>query len=115
MSCVSKQAFLQPLGVHKERYDLPDYGPDAYVVIRSLTALDLRTLEDRYGKGPHDTDVNLKYTFDLLAMSLVDDDGKALFATGQEVEAGFNVTLKAFKSILDKALSLSALDNAPKN
>jgi hypothetical protein len=115
MPCIGKQAFLQPLGLVREKYPLPDYGPEAYVVVRSLTALDLTALDSKHGKGPKDSEQNLGYTYDLLARALVDDADAPLFVDGEDVRAGLNVTINEFRKLVDKVLELSKLDAAPKN
>jgi len=112
MPCITKETFCRPLGLRRERFDLPEYGDGSYVNVQALSARDLVYLRKQYGTTG-DSD-NLAFVFDVLALGLVNDDGSPLFEHGEEVQTSLNVSIERMQGMAEQVCQVSGI-GAKKN
>lgn len=77
MPAITREQFFQAIDAKTERVPLPELGPDAYAVIRSLGAPGLLDLQKRFGSEIKSA--SEENAARLLVHCLVDDDGRPLF------------------------------------
>jgi hypothetical protein len=107
MPCLSRDSFLKPLSLKRERHPLPEFGEDAYAVVQALTSKDLLSVQAAFGKAA-DTS-NLDFAFDILSRSLVDDQGVRLFGSAGEAKEGINLSLPALEGLVKAAMDVSGI------
>lgn len=107
MACVSKAAFLKPLRQRVEKFSLPEYGDDAYVVIQALTSKDLLALQALHGTTAESS--NLDFAHELLCRAMVDDSGNRIFADAAEVRDGIDLSLPALESLVERVMAVSGI------
>lgn len=120
MGCVSKAAFRRPKSRRRERFDLPELGVGEYVNVAALGSKEIRAIQAVHGTAAGQD--NFVFGFAVLALALVDDDGKRLFAEDEpddlaaavaagvdEVKEGMNLHYETFEALLFKALNLSGV------
>lgn len=112
MPAVNKSAFRQPLRRQRERFALPEYGDDAYVVLQALTSRDIVALQNAYGQTP-DSD-NLDFVYELFHRALVDDEGRLLFESAADVAAHLNLSLPVLEHLVESCLHVSGIQSARK-
>ncbi len=96
-----------PLGLKRERFNLAD---DCYIWLRELSSQEL--LHYQKMMGDKET-TNLDFIYDLLSKTALDDDGNAIFTSGNEVKDGLTVGLSTLVAMQEKVMELSGLH--PKN
>lgn len=109
MPSVSKSAFLKPLRRKSERYPLPEYGEDAYVVIQALTSQDVVALQQAHGSNPDSG--NTSFVNELFYRCLADDNGSPIFDSAADAGAGMNLSLPAMESLVEACLRVSGVNH----
>jgi hypothetical protein len=115
MPCLSKNSFSIPPQLKTSRHILPEYGADAFVNVRELTAQELLALQNEYGTKAS----GLDFAFAVLSLVLVDDENKQIFASADECKANLQLSLKGIDALLATALEVSGVKtdkvDEPKN
>ena len=121
MGALTKGQFLQPKDRKTEKFVMPEWGEDAYVVLRQISSKELIGLQRMHGTAIDDTDeTHADFLFALVLLSVFDDDGKPLFSeTDKDLlqQKSFNL----LKQLANACITLNNLeaddedDDAKKN
>lgn len=113
MPAITRDGFRKPAKLKVEKFPLPEFGDDAYVNLRALSAKDLIRLQKQYGEKA-DTG-NLAFAYDLLSSCIVDDGGTSLFLDAADAEHGLEVSLPTLQELVQACLATSGIDTTEKN
>ncbi len=100
MPVFQKGQTLALAGLKREKFPLPECGKDIYVCLRSLSAKEVTEL--LVDKQARDVDI--------LAVCIVDDEGKPIFDNGDDVLAGLDVAASSLVKLVDRVVELSGLN-----
>ena len=94
----------------KEKYNLSK-EEDVYVWLRELSSKELRELQ--VNMGDKETS-NMDFVYSILALCVIDDAGKPLFTSIDDVKDNLNVGLSTLVDMQNRILKLSGLETAQK-
>ncbi len=109
MPAIGAKQFLQPKELKREKVSLADWGhgPDDYVILRALSARAVLDMETKHGDKPNVGKVEVMADF--VGTSLLDDDGKPLFAKEDAREAVLAKGLPFVRFLFDRLMELSGI------
>jgi hypothetical protein len=110
MPCISKADLLKPLDLQVIRHGLPEqFGKDAFVNLRALSSADLIELQRRFGSGVEEHH-SFEFAVAMLCYCMVDDDGKRLLETEEEIKGMMGHSHKLIDELAQAAIKLSGID-----
>src|SRR4051812_33300915 len=107
MPCIRKGH--RPLAMKTVKFTLD--GED-YVNVRELSSRDVIALQERFGS---DAKIDAGVVGEVLCRCLVDDEGRRLFDSAEDVAEGLDVGMSTLKALAHKALEISGVEETPKN
>ncbi len=106
MPALTREQFLSPADLETQHFPMPEFGDDAYVVIRQLDGRQLKDLLE-IQKGGDD----LGFLAELLIRSIYDDDGNRLFDTEGDIDKVLGKHFVLLQRLAEAVLDLNGMND----
>jgi len=109
MPAIGAKQFLEPRELKRRNVPLSNWGhgEDDYLVMLALSARSLLDLQAKHGDKANVEKIEVMADF--LGASLIDEDGKLLFASDQAREAILGKGLPFLRFLFDQLMDLSGI------